>query len=935
MTQVLCPVVVGRDAELRSLDGALTAALSGDGRCALLVGEPGIGKSRLAREVAGWSAARGVPVITGRAVPAATTSPYRPITEALQQLLRGRALPGDPRMAPWLPALRPLLPALPVAAEPAGDVPAVVRGEAVLQLLRHLAPDGLAIILEDMHWADRDTVELVEYVADNVAGERVLCVLTLRRSPASPALETAQRQRGRPTVVHLPLDRLDADGMTRMVLACDPHASEELLGRVQAAADGLPLLVEDLLVSPGLPESFVETVRERLDEFGEDERAVIESAAVLGRLFDWELLATTSGQPEPLVTRTLGRAVDSLLMRTDGTAFSFRHALTREAVLGTILPPRHRGLAASAFGALVGAHPDLGPGHRELAIDLAVRSGDRRRAGALLTESGSQALSWGALATAADALRRAIDLLEGSAEQAQAELLLVEALALAGRVDEAAAAGGRLITRLGDDLATRPVRVEAHLRLAQAGVAASRWQMARHQLDSARRLTGDDPDPAVRARMAVLDADVAFAADDPDGARVLAEGVLDILGAPPDTCCHALEIVGRSHRFRDLVAARAAFERSLATAETGDLPLWRLRALHELGTIDMFDHAGVERLLEAREAAERMGAMSTAAILDLQLSAAFTCRWDLDTSDAHSRSAIGVAERLHLDQVRVKAFAFLAGTASMRGDIDGTERWAALSAGGAPDDHMLEGFCMAGRGVAVLMRGDSVRALELYAGGMAVLGRLPHAEPAALRALWPLLLASLGDRRAAPAVDEARRLGVAAFGLNRGLIGYADAVLAGRAGRGHQANQLAMVADTCFVNCEGWMDLARLLAAPCAIADGWGDPARWLTGAAERFQGRGLPGLGRRCGELLGSAGANPWASEGVSTREADVLRLVADGLANKEIAARLHLSPRTVEKHVESLLRKIGVRSRTELAVTMASRRGTAADTRTSATTT
>ena len=72
-----------------------------------------------------------------------------------------------------------------------------------------------------------------------------------------------------------------------------------------------------------------------------------------------------------------------------------------------------------------------------------------------------------------------------------------------------------------------------------------------------------------------------------------------------------------------------------------------------------------------------------------------------------------------------------------------------------------------------------------------------------------------------------------------------------------------------------------------------------------------------RCTELLRDASPNPWAGEGVTDREADVLRLVIDGLANKEIAAALRLSPRTVEKHVENLLRKTGARSRTELAVT------------------
>jgi DNA-binding CsgD family transcriptional regulator len=203
---------------------------------------------------------------------------------------------------------------------------------------------------------------------------------------------------------------------------------------------------------------------------------------------------------------------------------------------------------------------------------------------------------------------------------------------------------------------------------------------------------------------------------------------------------------------------------------------------------------------------------------------------------------------------------------------------------------------------------------------MAILARLPHAEPAAIRALWPLLLASLADRRAPQAIEEARRLGVGAFHLNRGLIGYAEAVLTGRGGQRQRANELVATSDTGFTNCDGWADLARLCAAPCAFADGWGDPHRWLAEAAARFSRRNLARLADRCHELLTASRPNPWAAAGITPREADVLRLIADGLANKQIAARLHLSPRTVEKHVESLLRKTGARSRTELAVTTSS---------------
>ena len=180
-----------------------------------------------------------------------------------------------------------------------------------------------------------------------------------------------------------------------------------------------------------------------------------------------------------------------------------------------------------------------------------------------------------------------------------------------------------------------------------------------------------------------------------------------------------------------------------------------------------------------------------------------------------------------------------------------------------------------------------------------------------------MIQAAQGDRRAAATLEEVRRLGVDAFHLNRGLIAFAQAVLEGRSGRPGRADATIAGHATAFANCETWADLARFIAAPRALADGWGEPVRWLTAARDRFTSLGLGRLAGRCTELLRDASPNPWAGEGVTDREADVLRLVIAGLANKEIAAALRLSPRTVEKHVENLLRKTGARSRTELAVT------------------
>ena len=919
--EVLCPVLVGRRAEIQALESALAGVLAGQGGCAVITGEAGIGKSRLIRELARMAADRQVPVVMGRAVPASASAPYRPVTEALLQLLRRRPLPDDLSLAPWLPHLAILLPEAVAddrATHPSGWVDSqAVRGEAVLRLLRRLAPDGLVVAMEDLHWADPDTVSLVEYLADNAAGQPVLFACSLRTEPPSPASELARRQRGRPGIVHLPLGRLAEREVAEMITACSPGADAEEHSRVGRASEGVPLFVEELLASSGIPESISETVRERLVEFPDRERAVLEAAAVLGHRFDWEILPAASGQAPEMVSRALARAVDRVLLTADGTGFQFRHALIREAVLISTLPPRLHQAAANALAAIDAAYPDLAGGWRDVAADVAARSGDRARAGRLLRDSGRYSLEVGALATAAGTLRRAADLLEGSPEGAEAELMLIETLALAGRVDEAAAVGARLIGRLGDDPATRETRTEAHLRLAQAAVSASRWAMARHHIEVAAGLAAAGADPDFSARAAVLSAEVALAGDDLDGARRTAEQVLATDGTDPDVRCHALEIVGRSRRLHDLSAAAVAFEAALATAEQAALPVWRLRALHELGTVDMFERVDVDRLLEARLLGEQMGALSTMAVLDLQLMACFTGRWDLERCDAHGGSALELASRLRLDQVAAKALAMMAGSASMRADVKATERLAARALAADPADPTLAGFCRASVGMAWFMAGDTAAALRPFAEGTAALSRLPNAEPISIRALWPLIQAARGDQSAAATLDEVRRLGVDTFHLNRGLIAFTQAVLEGRAGRPGRADAIVAGHATAFANCEAWADLARFIAAPRALADGWGEPVRWLTAARDRFTGLGLGQLAGRCAKLLGDACPNPWAGQGVTDREAEVLRLVIAGLANKEIAAALRLSPRTVEKHVENLMRKTGAHSRTELAVT------------------
>ena len=152
--------------------------------------------------------------------------------------------------------------------------------------------------------------------------------------------------------------------------------------------------------------------------------------------------------------------------------------------------------------------------------------------------------------------------------------------------------------------------------------------------------------------------------------------------------------------------------------------------------------------------------------------------------------------------------------------------------------------------------------------------------------MWPLLLAAEDDPRAGDALAEARELGIDVNRINRGLLATAEAILRGRRGD-PAATTLVDRARHDLARYPVWRELALLFAAEAARRDGWGDPGSWLAEAAEGFARHGLGELAARCTAIT-SPPAGRWAGLGITSREAEVLGLVADGLANKQIAERL-----------------------------------------------
>jgi DNA-binding CsgD family transcriptional regulator/tetratricopeptide (TPR) repeat protein len=908
---VPCPVLVGRASEAASLGAALDIACEGRGGVVFVVGEAGIGKSRLVHEVSSMAAVRGARVLRGRAVPGSGGAAFRALSEALAPVVAETVFEAE--LAPWLPALAAILPT--VSSPAAVEVNAPVRGEAVVRLLSSLcAEDGGLLVLEDLHWADPETVAVVEHLSDHLERAAVLCVATVRSAEASAARDLVRRVAARRTSQVLELARLNPAQVAAMVHSCTGGSSTETVERVASLAEGVPFLVEEILASPGLPASFAESVEARLAELPEGDRRVLLVAAAFGRQFDWRLLSAATGVAEGEVIDALDRGVAAQLLAVEGDGFRFRHALTAEAVLQSVIPPRRAACAAAALAALDGAYGELPPELREMAAQVAERAGQHERAGRLHLELGDEALERGALHTAVAALERAAQLLPHGDAWNRAREWLIDALLLAGRVDDALAIGHRLAAGL-----PAPRAAAVHLRLAGAAATAARWPVARDHLAASGALVDPTTSPALRAELSIREAEVALGTNDTPRAEQQARDALEVSRSDGlhEQECEALQLLGRCARRSSLEAAERWFREALAAAESHGLVVWRLRALHEVGTIALLERCEVDALLEAQRLAERLGAMATVSVLDIEIAAGCAGRDDFDGQARHGEEAIRRGKHLGLDLIVAYGWQHVAVAAALRGDRARVATAAAEAQAAAPGNQDLEGLLVGGELLAALVADDLEGALALASRLTERLRGSETAPPAHHRAAWPVLLAVAGRPEAAAAIEEIKQAGVAVNPGARGWLTLARAIVAGRT-EPDRAAALAVEADAQLVHMPMWRNLARRLAAEAAAVDGWQIPDGWLTDAEACLRRLGFPAAAQACRRLRGAEpGAVPpaWARLGITRREADVLTLIVDGCSNRAIADRLYLSVRTVEKHVESLLRKTATKTRTQLA--------------------
>jgi predicted ATPase len=600
------PALVGRAAESARLAEARDRAAAGTPTVVVVGGEAGVGKSRLVGELAAGWRADGATVLAGGCVELGGEGlPFAPIVEALRSLARGQDDTGLPRAVPE-PAgaqLARLLPEL--GLPPAGGPPprsldlGSAQGrlfELLLVLLERLAEQRpTVLVVEDLHWADRSTRDLLAFLARNLRHRRVLLVLTYRsdelhrRHPLRPWLAGLERDR---RVERLELGRFDRGEVAAQLTGIiGTAAPARLVDRIHARSGGNAFLVEELAaaasargaaVSDGLegtlPASLRDTLLARIEPLPEPTQQVLRAAAAAGGRVEPELLAEVAGLPEQELLAALREAVSAQVLLVDahtGT-YGFRHALVKEAVHGELLPGERTRLHHRFAAALQRA---AGPPGADVALaaELAwhwYAAHDLERALPAAVEAGLAAERSYAFAEAQRHFERALEL----CEQVPVARTGLDRVELLGRAAEAAANAGaseRAITLVRGALA----EVDPERDRLRAAVLTQR--LAHHLRVAGRSGAFEAYQEAVRL--------VPPSPQTPERASVLAG-----LG-------QALMLRGR------FAEARAACEDAIATARTAGAAAVQSHALATLGVAVFWLGDRAAGLAYAREARRLAG----------------------------------------------------------------------------------------------------------------------------------------------------------------------------------------------------------------------------------------------------------------------------------------------------------------------------------------
>jgi DNA-binding CsgD family transcriptional regulator/tetratricopeptide (TPR) repeat protein len=973
------PVFVGRREEIASLTALFERADGGEPGFAIVAGEAGVGKTRLVEELAGQAADSGFTVLAGHCVElGAEGLPLAPLIDALRTLARttARTELADV-LGPARRGLGRLLPELDPggSAEPAADGVQVSQLlELVLGLLGRLsARRPLLLVLEDLHWSDQSTRELVAFLIRSLRGVRVVLLATYRsdelnrRHPLRPLIASWDRLR---TVQHVELRRFEPGEVAAQlgaILGTEPAAG--LVDLVFDRSGGNAYLVEELagLVRGGgdpadLPPSLADVLLSRVDALSPEAQRLLRTAAVAGRSVPDKLLAEVADVGDPEFYAGLREAVESHLLVVDhtGRSYAFRHALTRDAVYEDMLPGE-RGALHAAYGEALTRDPDLAGDDAAVPAALAhhwYAALDLPRALPASIAAARQALTTFAPAEAQRYLERALEIWPRVPDaEERTGLDQAEVASLAGEAAYQAGAIDRSLSLLDQALAGLPAEGDAVRRAlvldrrARTLRDTGREPEAITALEEALALL--PADQVTRAHAVVLSslAMSVWRANDMDATMSLAARAVQAareVGAVQQEADSSITLGSARGYLSADDAGLDDLRAGLALATGMGAHVTALRAYVNIS--DVLELLG--RHQEAADAAREGMALAGRVGLARSLGAF------LAGNLAESLLRMGrwtEAEQLATQAVNAMPEGVFAATvlqlrselAAMTGSYHDAEAdvRAAQRALGQTHDEQYALTLLYADALVALGRGDLDTARRLTADGLADYGGAMSG-----RYVWPVLwLACRTEADGATRTRDRREEvpgGTAARYRELASLA-ADLTVPNAASRGYRAlvaAELARAADENDVTAwqaaaETWQaaaepyPLAYTLLRLAEAAAAAGDRAAAGRGVREAYALASRVGavpiaeeaaaLARRTrlsldepdADAVRPAAEDPLARFGLTEREREILVLLAAGRSNPQIAGALFISPKTASVHVSNILAKLGVGSRVEAA--------------------
>ncbi len=968
-------MVAGRSGTLLGRDDALAVLVDGVSRAAggapgvvLVGGETGIGKTRLVAEAL---ARTDVVALAGACVPVAgETFPYAALTQALRSLdgdpALQRSLDRSPELARLLPGSRAEVP----QRTPLEDSSPLRLFHGVLGLLDRLGVTRPVVhVVEDLHWADHPTLDLLRFLATNLSTERLLVVATYRDDERlDPAVRTWLAELGRlPVTRRLHLERLGVEETAALLTELLGHPPDpEVVERTLARSAGNPLFVEHLVLqageedAAGLPGTLRDLLRSRVDRLPADTQRILRASAVLGRPVPVPVLAAVAGLPEVEVEDRLRPALEQhvVALRRDETV-GFRHPAFVEVVYDALLPTERRRLHRSAAEVL-----DEDGSSSEVARHWD-RGGDPGRALPASVAAGFDAERVYAFADAHASFERAVRLAEeGHGGDHGLDLVMLRehaahAASLTGHPDEAL----RLLGQALADTADPRRRAELHEQQARVHFLAGQGPETEQELRTALSLLPPGDHSALAARVHAGLARWAAAWSHLQEADQFVASALQVAEA-----ASARREVGIALNARGVTASqRGDAERAVRSlrealaiaqevANADDITSAYVNLSHVLGQAGRLDEV-VEVCREGAEAVTRVGlARQKGALLLANGAEALLDAARLDDAEQLLRQAMTQAAR---GIMAVPALIQASRLATMRGDLplawdrceqarltveayDAPVQWVRLVTEVAAEVELwagraAEAFALVADGLRMVHGTDEAAfASTLVLHGLRALAddldrhRDPgsrhrvHAQRDELLGLaasmWPDPLSDTTDAAgrvelhaaaAATSRAELARLEARA-GPELWVVAHDRWAALGRPAhatyaRWRQAEAaLAVRRDAEAIGAlRDAHAAARAIGLPLVLAE-LEVLGRWYRVDLDEVAAeRAAPGQGAD----------HSLAEYGLTAREHEVLRGLVAGRSNQEIADSLFISVKTASVHVSNILRKMQAGGRQEAA--------------------